>query len=182
MTKRKPPELKKKVGRPSRYKPKYAKQAAQLCERFAAVDADLADFFDVSIVTINAWKLRYPEFLESISGSKEIADARVRDSLFDRAVGYSYDALKILGSGDKIPYREHIPPDITAATFWLKNRQPELWRDRHEHTVGGTVVQKTSEEIRKEFVQFVLENNLLEELYGLLPPKLLEGVANKRDD
>jgi hypothetical protein len=48
MTKPKPPEQKKKAGRPSVYRPEYARQAAKLCERFAAVDADLADFFEVS--------------------------------------------------------------------------------------------------------------------------------------
>jgi hypothetical protein len=27
------------------------------------------------------------------------------------------------------PYREHVPPDTTAAIFWLKNRDPARWRD-----------------------------------------------------
>jgi hypothetical protein len=24
-----------------------------------------------------------------------------------------------------------VPPDVTAAIFWLKNRRPNEWRDRH---------------------------------------------------
>jgi hypothetical protein len=27
------------------------------------------------------------------------------------------------------PYVEHVPPDVTAAIFWLKNRDPAHWRD-----------------------------------------------------
>jgi hypothetical protein len=27
------------------------------------------------------------------------------------------------------PYVEHVPPDTTAAIFWLKNRDPARWRD-----------------------------------------------------
>jgi hypothetical protein len=27
---------------------------------------------------------------------------------------------------------EHYPPDTTACIFWLKNRQPQRWRDRVE--------------------------------------------------
>jgi hypothetical protein len=36
------------------------------------------------------------------------------------------------------PYIEHVPPDVTAGIFWLKNRDPEHWRDawQLEHTLG----------------------------------------------
>jgi len=27
------------------------------------------------------------------------------------------------------PYVEHVPPDVHAAEFWLKNRRPDRWRD-----------------------------------------------------
>jgi hypothetical protein len=27
------------------------------------------------------------------------------------------------------PYVEHVPPDVTAGIFWLKNRDPAHWRD-----------------------------------------------------
>jgi hypothetical protein len=27
------------------------------------------------------------------------------------------------------PYIEHVPPDVTACIFWLKNRDPTAWRD-----------------------------------------------------
>ena len=30
---------------------------------------------------------------------------------------------------------KHYPPDSTAAIFWLKNRQPKVWRDRVEQKV-----------------------------------------------
>jgi hypothetical protein len=26
------------------------------------------------------------------------------------------------------PYTEHVPPDVTACIFWLKNRDPQHWR------------------------------------------------------
>jgi len=32
------------------------------------------------------------------------------------------------------PYREHVPPDTTAAIFWLKNRRAKDWRDKRELT------------------------------------------------
>jgi hypothetical protein len=37
-----------------------------------------------------------------------------------------------------VPYREHVPPDVTACIFWLKNRDPAHWRDawQLEHIMG----------------------------------------------
>jgi hypothetical protein len=36
------------------------------------------------------------------------------------------------------PYVEHVPPDVTAQIFWLKNRDPAHWRDAWhlEHVTG----------------------------------------------
>lgn len=56
----------RKPGRPSDFLPEFVDQAAKLC-RLGAIDRDLADFFDVSEVTINAWKKAHHEFLESIT-------------------------------------------------------------------------------------------------------------------
>jgi hypothetical protein len=52
------------------------------------------------------------------------------------------DAEKIFcdknGNVTKVPYREHVPPDVTACIFWLKNRKPADWRDvqQMEHVLG----------------------------------------------
>jgi hypothetical protein len=60
--------------------------------------------------------------------------------------GYSYDAVKIFCSKDgkitKVPYRVHVPPDVTAQIFWLKNRKPAEWRDawQVEATLGKYII------------------------------------------
>lgn len=122
------------MARPSRYKKVYAEQALKLC-RLGAIDEDLADFFEVSVNTIGNWKNRHPEFLGALKSGKLLADANVANSLYHRAVGYSHDAVKIMqheGQPVEHPYVKHYPPDTTAAIFWLKNRRPDLWRDRHD--------------------------------------------------
>ena len=37
---------------------------------------------------------------------------------------------------------EHVPPDVTAQIFWLKNRKPTEWRDvqQLEHALGKYVI------------------------------------------
>jgi hypothetical protein len=41
-----------------------------------------------------------------------------------------------------VPYIEHVPPDVTAGIFWMKNRDPEHWRDSQqlEHVLGKYII------------------------------------------
>lgn len=139
LTKKQEQDETPKVGRPSAYKPEYVKQAQALC-KLGATDAELADFFGVSVRTIYAWQSKYNEFLQALKAGKDEADDRVERSLYQRAIGYEYDAVKIFNaSGDPlvVPYREKCPPDTTAAIFWLKNRRKDKWRDVQQHEHGG---------------------------------------------
>ena len=44
-----------------------------------------------------------------------------------------------------VPYTEHFPPDTAAAFIWLKNRQPDRWRDKKEvHETGDHTSQSPS--------------------------------------
>lgn len=129
----------KGAGRPAAYRKSFAEQARKLCE-IGRTDADLAGFFEVGLCTIWRWKVAHAEFREALTRGKAAADMIVEDRLFQRATGYSHDAVKIfLPSGSKTPvyarYVNHVAPDTSAAIFWLKNRRPEEWRDKFSH--GG---------------------------------------------
>ena len=126
-------------GRPSKYKPEFAKLAGRMCN-LGATDADLADFFEVSIRTVERWRSEHDDFCRAIKDAKNVADSRVERSLYQRALGYSHDAVKIMTvNGDVVcePYREHYPPDTTAAIFWLKNRKPDKWREKQAVELSG---------------------------------------------
>ena len=90
--------------------------------------------------TLLNWKKDHPEFLEALKLGKENADDRVERSLYNRAVGYSFESVKVFqfqGAIIEAPITEHVPPDTTAGIFWLKNRRPDLWRD--VKAIEGTV-------------------------------------------
>lgn len=149
-------ETENKGGRPSKYDPKYEKQAFKLA-LLGSTDKDLANFFEVSEATINNWKIEHPAFLESIKKGKEEADAKVVKSLFKRATGavipdsYPVKKSKKTEAGEEtetvefIPMKKHLPPDVTAQIFWLKNRQPEKWRD--SHSIDTKVKHQTEQEL-----------------------------------
>lgn len=133
----------KRRGRPTQYKPEYAEQAAKLC-KLGAIDRQLADFFNVSEVTINAWKKEHPIFLKSIEKAKLDANAEVEKSLFKRACGYKVKETKFASYEgkitDSVEYEKELPPDTAAAFIWLKNRDPKRWRDRQEVKHEGAAV------------------------------------------
>jgi len=57
-----------------------------------------------------------------------------------RAIGYDYTAVKVMqhnGQSLIVPYTEHIPPDVGAATLWLTNRRGGQWRSNQSHEVTG---------------------------------------------
>lgn len=120
------------MARPSKFKPEFVEQAKKLAN-LGATDRDVADFFGVDERTINRWKQDHEGFCQALKVGKDAADARVEQSLYRRALGYTHDAVKIAvnaqGEVTQVPYVEHFPPDTTAAIFWLKNRKPSDWRD-----------------------------------------------------
>lgn len=128
-------------GRPSEYRPEFAEQAAKLCA-LGATDYELAGFFGVTTVTIYRWKNTHEEFCKAVICGKDAADERVARSLFNRAVGYSFESEKVFqhqGQIIRAPTVEHVPPDPGAAMNWLKNRQPDTWRDKHELVHSGNI-------------------------------------------
>lgn len=133
------------MGRPSKFKDEFVPQARKLAE-LGATDREIADFFEVDERTINRWKIDNEEFCQSLKVGKDVADERVTQALYRRALGYQHDAVKIAvnaaGEVTEVPFIEHYPPDTTAAIFWLKNRRSGEWRDKQEveHKGGVTMI------------------------------------------
>jgi hypothetical protein len=130
-------------GRPTAYKPEYAKEAFEYCSIFGASDKMLAEKFKVSESTLNLWKLKHKEFSEALKAGKEEFDTKnVEKALRDRALGYSHPDVHISNYQGEITVtdiQKHYPPDTTACIFWLKNRQPDKWRDKQELEHSGNL-------------------------------------------
>ena len=116
---------KKKAGRPTKYKEEYNHQTYIICKECGLVDTTLAKVFKTTKTTINSWKKKYPEFLASIKkGKAEFDDGLVENALLKSAQGFEKDS-------------KYYPPVPTSIIFWLKNRQPDKWRDKRE--IEGTL-------------------------------------------
>jgi hypothetical protein len=118
------------------YQPLFTKQVKQLPPPIT--NSQLARFFDIAIETLHNWRKNHPEFEAAIREAKDRVDDEVENAFFERARGYAHPAEKIFpprrGSTKPIraKYTERYPPDTPAAINWLKNRRPDVWREKEE--------------------------------------------------
>ena len=141
-------------GRPSKFDQIDLEQVRKLAEA-GWTDQQMSDFFGVSDRTWHDWKRAHPEFSQSLKGWKQTADERVERSLYERATGYSHPEDKIFNDGGEpliVPTVKRYEPDTTACIFWLKNRQPDQWRDKTETKMSGEIslIDQILEDIRGE--------------------------------
>ncbi|NTU49297.1 MAG: hypothetical protein HGA87_00110 [Desulfobulbaceae bacterium] len=135
-------------------KNKYTTEFPQLVEMYlreGMTEAQAAKKLGVSVATFETYKNRYLEFLEAIKRGKAPVDFEVENALLKRALGYKVDDIHVsnyMGDVTITPIIKVYPPDVTAAIFWLKNRQPARWRDVKGVELtgkdGGAVVQEVA--------------------------------------
>lgn len=87
--------------------------------------------------TLCEWKNRFPEIDEALKKGKAPVDTQVENALLKRARGYITQEVKEYrdenGEITQTVIRTfEVAPDTTAQIFWLKNRRPDRWRDKHE--------------------------------------------------
>lgn len=116
--------------------------------RDGLLDKQMAELLNVGESTFLKYKALKPELVEALRVNKKIADLQIENALRDRALGYEYEEVtedyffnknkeKII-KGQKV-VKKKVLPDTTAQIFWLKNRQPEKWRDRKHTEHSGNV-------------------------------------------
>jgi hypothetical protein len=129
-----------KRGRRPTWREDNLEQARKLAT-LGLTDVELAELVGVSLRTFARWKVDCPEFCHALKAGKDVADARVERRLFERAIGYKTIETKLLVIKGKVVEKQIVkehPPDTTAAVFWLKNRDPENWREKFDHEMRHT--------------------------------------------
>jgi transcriptional regulator with XRE-family HTH domain len=132
------------VGRPSKFE-LYEKVILNIA-KYGLTDKQIASAVGIDESSLNNWKKDNPKFFESLKEAKEESDRSVVKSLYERANGYNINEttkeLRMTDDGEKElvvtkVVTKHIVPDTTAQIFWLKNRQPDKWRDKQELEHSG---------------------------------------------
>lgn len=112
---------------------------------------------EVGVSTFNRYKGDFWELREALKNSKEELIENLEDSLFRRAMGYSYEETKIEKESDgraKITRTtKELPPDVGALIFALKNLAPGKWKNDDRYIVE----KNDAEEKRADMHQITLE-------------------------
>ena len=94
----------------------------------------IAENVGINEDTLCRYRNKYPRLKEALDKGKEQADLEVEDALFKRAMGYTIEIkeekLDKFGEVHLLKKDVHIPGDVGAQIFWLKNRRYTEWRDK----------------------------------------------------
>ncbi len=146
--------------------------------RDGLTDEQIAKNLGIAYSTFKEYKGKYPAFSATLKRGKEVVDREVENALLKRALGYKYEEVtkeKVAirnDNGDVVGYdlevtkvvTKEVVPDTTAQIFWLKNRKPEVWRDKKDIEHSGEVnsnmtIQEIDEQIAKLEKLLGVENN-----------------------
>lgn len=97
-----------------------------------ATDEDLAKFFGIRESTLNNWKKKHPEFMESLRRGKEVAHGEVANALYQASIGYERTVEKLNKDGEVVECKEWVPGDVGAMKYFLNNRRHRQWRNDPE--------------------------------------------------
>lgn len=115
---------------------------------------ELARKLGVAPKTLSLWESKYPEIEEALRQGREITDVRVENAILKKALGFETTEVKKVvkadGAEEITTVVKSVPPDVSAASVWLKNRCPERWRDKPQEEDSLSKVDKILEEINAQ--------------------------------
>lgn len=102
-------------------------------------NSQIAKNMGVSERTLYGWLKRYEALSDNLNNGKALADREIENSLYKRALGYEIQEEKItieelngVVKKKKQIIKKHVPGNVTAQIFWLKNRKSKEWRNNEE--------------------------------------------------
>lgn len=101
----------------------------------------------IAVSTLYEWQNAFVEISEALKKGKEVVDREVENALLKRALGYSY--TEEIYENDSLVKKvvKHVQPDVTAQIFWLKNRKPQVWRDKQVLEMDSTMAVKIVDDL-----------------------------------
>lgn len=122
--------------------------------RDGLTDEQIAWNMGIAYSTLRVWRDKYSALSAALKRGKEVVDITVENTLLKRALGYKYtETTKQLVENPKTGKTElkvtkeiekEMPPDVTAIIYWLKNRKPDIWKDKQNIEISGELQSEKS--------------------------------------
>ena len=129
----------------SKWKDEYIDLIPELILQGASI-TKIAKILKITRETIYEWKRQNKSFSDKLTTAQDDYNSgKVENSLLRRSLGYRYTETtqERDKDGNLVPtkkVRKHVVPDTGAITFYLKNRKPDRWKDKHEVEGGLTIL------------------------------------------
>ena len=110
---------------------------------YGITETELIKRLGVSRSVYYKWKNTKKEFRDAIERGKNGQVELVENQLLKKIMGYTVEETEELQDEhgtvlNRKVKTKYINPDTTSMIFWLKNRDPDNWKDRVEqHNTGG---------------------------------------------
>lgn len=152
----------KKTGRPTELTEFKLQKTDELVSK-GVNNTELAKILGVSTTTLQNWRSNSEEFLATYQLAKLKAKEAVEAALFNRAVGFSYEKKTVVVNEDgeqrTVIDTIAVVPDVTAQQFFLKNKDPDNFKDKTEQHITGALntngVTETPEEQLKRLKEML---------------------------
>lgn len=107
----------------------------ELIAGWRAAGATIKEIYEkmgVDVRTFRVWRKKCPELDEIMAVGRDIANTRVENALFRKAVGFYYEeeVYELIEGEMRLTkrYKRYCPPDVKACLHYLYNRKYEDWR------------------------------------------------------
>jgi hypothetical protein len=107
-------------------------------------DYQIADKMGIGNNLYYTWKSEKTEFQEALKKGRDVPIRNVVNALYRSALGFSYTETRrdVFGVGDNAQIKmttieKQVIPNVGAQAFYLKNMDPEHWKDVKMPGSGG---------------------------------------------
>lgn len=112
--------------------------------RQGATIPEIAKMLGVSEFLIYKWQRQKPQFKQALKNGRHVSDGQLLYTAFRQATGYTTTERQTVvdpatGELREVEVERYIPPHPTMMIFMLKNRLPNIYKDRHDHVVSGGI-------------------------------------------
>ena len=115
-------------------------QKAEVAALTCKTTEEFCEFLDIDELTFKIWATKSPGYIKAVNKWKELATIEIERSLAKRATGFTKktkkDVVTRAGTIETLETETYYPPDTAAVQFWLKNKNPEEWKDKSEVDVN----------------------------------------------
>lgn len=130
--------------------------------RMGSPEREVCQRVGIGYTAWNNYKTSYPEFKQMLSDSRKQTSNRVESALYKRATGYDFVELRTVESEDGVvttTTTKHMPPDVVACIFILKNTEKGFWKDKTETDMTVKTPQTMAEVVRGRRERLLLAEN-----------------------